>query len=45
VPVELHVYEAGRHGFGLAPGDPYLGGWIDLAGRWLARHGLARETR
>jgi acetyl esterase/lipase len=41
VPVELHVFESGRHGFGLAPGEPYLGVWPSLAGAWLARRGLA----
>ena len=41
VPVEMHVYESGRHGFGLAQADPWLGGWVDVAGAWLARHKLA----
>jgi acetyl esterase/lipase len=41
VPAELHVYESGRHGFGLAPGEPWLGGWPDLAAAWLGRRGLA----
>ena len=42
VPVELHVYESGRHGFGLAPNDPYLSGWPALAATWLSRRGLAK---
>ena len=44
VPAELHVFESGRHGFGLAPNDPYLGGWPALAATWLSRRGLARAS-
>ena len=39
VPAELHVYESGRHGFGLAPGDPVLSSWTALGAAWLRRHG------
>lgn len=39
VPVELHVFEHGPHGFGLAPGDPVLSSWTTLCERWLRRHG------
>jgi acetyl esterase/lipase len=41
VPAELHVFESGRHGFGLAPGEPWLGTWPGVAAAWLGRHGLA----
>jgi acetyl esterase/lipase len=41
VPVELHVFEQGRHGFGLASGDPALGVWPSLAASWLGRHRFA----
>lgn len=37
VPAELHVYERGRHGFGLAADDPILGTWARHAADWLAR--------
>lgn len=37
VPAELHVYERGRHGFGLAPGDPVLSTWPTHALEWLSR--------
>ena len=37
VPVELHVYESGRHGVGLAPDLPARG-WVDLAAAFLHRH-------
>lgn len=39
VPVEMHVFESGRHGFGTAFGDPYLAQWLPLAAAWLSRHG------
>ena len=41
VPVELHLYESGPHGFGLAPDDPILGTWPAHAAAWLQRHGFA----
>ncbi len=37
VPAEMHVYERGRHGFGLAPDDPVLATWAGHAADWLAR--------
>jgi len=39
VPAELHVFESGRHGFGLAVGDPVLSSWVPQATAWLRRHG------
>ena len=38
VPVELHVYEHGRHGLGLAESSPDVKGWLELAQRFLAKH-------
>jgi pectinesterase len=43
VPAELHVYERGRHGFGLAPDDAVLNTWTRHAADWLAR--TFREPR
>jgi acetyl esterase/lipase len=40
VPAELHVYETGPHGVGLAPGDPVLSGWPDLLAAWMKARGL-----
>lgn len=40
VPVELHVYEQGRHGVGLAKDDPVLSTWPDRLHDWLALHGF-----
>jgi acetyl esterase/lipase len=39
VPVELHVFESAKHGFGLAPADPAVSAWTTLAANWLRRHG------
>lgn len=38
VPVELHVYESGRHGLGLAEDAPDLAGWWALCLAFLNRH-------
>ncbi|MFN0121933.1 MAG: alpha/beta hydrolase [Blastocatellia bacterium] len=35
VPVELHVYESGRHGVGLAQDNPALKTWPDMLAAWL----------
>ena len=40
VPTELHVYESGRHGFGLAPTDSLLATWTSQAALWLQRRGF-----
>lgn len=43
VPVELHLYASGPHGFGLAPDDPVLGTWPARCADWLRGRGfLAR---
>lgn len=39
VPVEMHIYEHGQHGFGLALSDPSLGTWTALCANWLREHG------
>ena len=35
VPAELHVYQSGPHGVGLAPDDPALSSWPDRLEDWL----------
>jgi acetyl esterase/lipase len=35
VPAEMHIYESGPHGVGLARNIPALSGWPDLLGTWL----------
>lgn len=44
VEVELHLFEGGRHGFGLGEKEGAIGTWPLLAGLWLHKHGLARAT-
>jgi acetyl esterase/lipase len=44
VPVELHVFETGRHGFALAPGDPSLSSWLTQCALWMTRHGWLAPT-
>jgi acetyl esterase/lipase len=40
VPAELHIYEKGPHGVGLAPKDPVLSTWPDRLATWLKVHGF-----
>lgn len=35
VPFELHLYQNGHHGMGLARDDPSIGAWVDALGKWL----------
>ena len=41
VPFELHLYERGAHGFGLAGKDPVLASWPDRCADWLRIHNFA----
>lgn len=41
VEVELHLYEGGRHGFGLGEKEGPIGTWPLMAGLWLHKHGFA----
>ena len=43
VPAELHIYEKGPHGVGLAPKDPVLSGWTDRLRDWLDGRGLLKK--
>lgn len=38
VPAELHIYQQGPHGVGLAPGDPALNTWKDRLSDWLRQN-------
>jgi acetyl esterase/lipase len=40
VPAELHVYERGRHGLGLGPGDPAFSTWPEHCIAWLKVRGV-----
>ncbi|MEE2827408.1 MAG: alpha/beta hydrolase [Planctomycetota bacterium] len=39
VPAELHLYEKGRHGLGLAKNVPGASNWPDELIEWLGHHG------
>jgi acetyl esterase/lipase len=49
VPAELHVYEKGRHGVGLAtgvapaPNDPVLATWAGRLADWMKGRGLLKK--
>lgn len=38
VPVELHMFEHGAHGVGLATNDPILSTWTTLCAHWMEKH-------
>jgi acetyl esterase/lipase len=40
VPAEMHIYERGRHGVGLAPKDPILSSWAGRLADWFKTRGL-----
>ncbi len=43
VPAELHIYEKGAHGVGLAPGDRELSTWPDRMLGWMRGRGLMEK--
>ncbi len=44
VPMELHVYPTGQHGYGLRPAKDYVTTWPQRAADWMRAQGiLARE--
>ncbi len=45
VPAEMHVYERGNHGVGLAPKDAVLSTWAGLLADWFRVHGLLTPAR
>jgi acetyl esterase/lipase len=42
VPVEMHIYEAGGHGFGMRPGDLAANHWHEQLEPWLKKHGIVK---
>ncbi|MCA8998170.1 MAG: alpha/beta hydrolase [Planctomycetaceae bacterium] len=44
VPSEMHIYQNGPHGVGLAPGDPVLKTWTDRLADWLKGNGFLEPT-
>lgn len=43
VPAELHVFEAGRHGLGLAADTAGAAAWPDLCRQWLVNRGILKQ--
>ena len=44
VPAELHVYEAGGHGFGLRPTGKNSATWPARCEDWMRDRGLIKAT-
>jgi acetyl esterase/lipase len=44
VPAEMHIYERGPHGVGLAPTDEALSTWPSLLANWLRVRGLLNQA-
>lgn len=42
VPAEMHVFEKGAHGVGLANDNPALSAWSALLANWLRLHGIVK---
>jgi acetyl esterase/lipase len=42
VPVEMHIFEHGAHGLGLAMADPALAEWSKLLTNWLRGRGIVK---
>lgn len=42
VPSELHMFEKGQHGYGMALDDPELKAWPEACKHWLRRHGFVK---
>ena len=39
VPVEMHLFQQGKHGSGLAAANPRLNVWPDLVAKWMRERG------
>ncbi len=40
IPFELHIYEGGRHGFGMQPTAPSVSPWTERCAEWLQARGF-----
>jgi dipeptidyl aminopeptidase/acylaminoacyl peptidase len=45
VPAELHIYQRGPHGVGLAPRDQILSTWKERLQAWMKGNGLLVRKR
>ena len=44
VPAEMHIYEQGKHGLGMAPGDPVVSTWTARCSDWLRGRGVLTKN-
>ena len=44
VPAELHIYETGPHGVGLAPDLPAVSSWPERCADWLRGRGILKDN-
>ena len=45
VPAEMHIFQHGAHGAGLAPLNPQLSVWSDLLIKWMRERGYAANPQ
>jgi acetyl esterase/lipase len=45
VAFEMHIYQHGPHGVGLAPNDPELSTWPNLLANWLRARGFLKGNQ
>jgi len=45
VPAEMHIFQRGAHGAGLAPANPDLSIWPDLLIKWMRERGYAAAAQ
>ena len=45
IPAELHIYEQGKHGVGLAPKDPVLSTWPRRCSQWMEVRGFLKTAQ
>jgi acetyl esterase/lipase len=41
VPAEMHIFQHGGHGAGLAPANPQLSPWTEMLIKWMRERGYA----
>lgn len=44
IAAELHIYEKGGHGFGMAPQNPVLSAWLGQLTGWLINRGILSDN-
>jgi hypothetical protein len=40
IPVEMHIFQKGGHGYGLAPNGGTQSSWPDLCIKWMKQMGI-----